>query len=851
VTITNLGVGVTNGVFLVPLDFGSVFNGAARWLAMGVRSNGNGGTFTALSPLQLLTPTPYALYATNAGAAGNAVMGSVSAAQLNTPGGAPAPGQVLGYNGSALVWTNPAAGGASGSNGWSLTGNAGTSPVSGDFVGTTDNNPLEFHVNGMRAMRLEPNNNGAPNLIGGAPQNYVSNTVIGATIGGGGAANYPGGGTYSNSIAANFGTVGGGLQNTVNGPAALVGGGEGNNANGLYSTVGGGLLNTASTNYATIGGGFANVASGLAAFVGGGGFDGTLGGGNLAGGIASVVTGGWSNRAFSSYSTVAGGSENAASATYAMVGGGNLNIANGAAAFIGGGAGNTASGYESTVGGGFANNATTYYATIGGGFANTASNSYATVGGGSQNTASNEYTTIAGGDQNIASGAAAFVGGGVLNIASGYDSTVSGGAINTASSYYATIGGGLQNSASLNFAAVGGGENNASGGQGSTVGGGFFNVSSGLAATVGGGSNNTSSGIGATVGGGRTNTSSGDYATVSGGFDNNSTGPGATVGGGGANISSGLQATVGGGNFNIASEPQATVGGGQDNVSSAIAATIPGGFANVATGPYSFAAGQQAQAAHTGAFVWADSQNLPFMSGGTDQFCVRARGGVILDDSTPYIYFGTTTRQMLNLYSSTYGIGVQASDMYFRTDGEFWWYRGGSHNDANGNPGGGLWLMHLFDNGNLAIAGTLTQNSDRNVKGGFQPVDVRVVLEKVAAMPFTRWHYTNDPSTPHLGPMAQDFYAAFGLGEDDKHITTVDEGGVALAAIQGLHQEVKAKDAKIAQLEKELAEVKSTQIRTTADWETRFNALQKAVAGLTRQPENTLTSLSETSSRYK
>ncbi len=200
---------------------------------------------------------------------------------------------------------------------------------------------------------------------------------------------------------------------------------------------------------------------------------------------------------------------------------------------------------------------------------------------------------------------------------------------------------------------------------------------------------------------------------------------------------------------------------------------------------------------------------------------------------------------------STYGIGVQASDMYFRTDGEFWWYRGGSHNDANGNPGGGLWLMHLFDNGNLAIAGTLTQNSDRNVKGGFQPVDVRVVLEKVAAMPFTRWHYTNDPSTPHLGPMAQDFYAAFGLGEDDKHITTVDEGGVALAAIQGLHQEVKAKDAKIAQLEKELAEVKSTQIRTTADWETRFNALQKAVAGLTRQPENTLTSLSETSSRYK
>ena len=51
--------------------------------------------------------------------------------------------------------------------------------------------------------------------------------------------------------------------------------------------------------------------------------------------------------------------------------------------------------------------------------------------------------------------------------------------------------------------------------------------------------------------------------------------------------------------------------------------------------------------------------------------------------------------------------------------------------------------------------------------------------------------------------MAQDFYAAFGIGPDDKHITTVDEGGVALAAIQGLNQKVEEKDAEIQKLKQQ------------------------------------------------
>jgi len=55
--------------------------------------------------------------------------------------------------------------------------------------------------------------------------------------------------------------------------------------------------------------------------------------------------------------------------------------------------------------------------------------------------------------------------------------------------------------------------------------------------------------------------------------------------------------------------------------------------------------------------------------------------------------------------------------------------------------------------------------------------------------------------------MAQDFYAAFNVGVDDKHIATVDEGGVALAAIQGLHEVVQEKEAEIAALKQRMTDL--------------------------------------------
>lgn len=86
--------------------------------------------------------------------------------------------------------------------------------------------------------------------------------------------------------------------------------------------------------------------------------------------------------------------------------------------------------------------------------------------------------------------------------------------------------------------------------------------------------------------------------------------------------------------------------------------------------------------------------------------------------------------------------------------------------------------------------GVWTNASDRNLKAGFAPVDGADLLVRLNAVPMSKWRYKSErESIRHIGPMAQDFYAAFGLGSDDKHITTVDEGGVALAAVQALYRE--------------------------------------------------------------
>ena len=134
--------------------------------------------------------------------------------------------------------------------------------------------------------------------------------------------------------------------------------------------------------------------------------------------------------------------------------------------------------------------------------------------------------------------------------------------------------------------------------------------------------------------------------------------------------------------------------------------------------------------------------------------------------------------------------------------------------------GTGAFEFLLQTNGNLTLTGTVTAPSDVNMKHDFEPVSPEEVLEKVVAMPLTTWSYKHDQTGErHMGPMAQDFHAAFGLGQDERHISFTDTAGVALGAIQGLNQmmaqmkaeleakfeaKLKAQEARIKELEAQL-----------------------------------------------
>lgn len=129
--------------------------------------------------------------------------------------------------------------------------------------------------------------------------------------------------------------------------------------------------------------------------------------------------------------------------------------------------------------------------------------------------------------------------------------------------------------------------------------------------------------------------------------------------------------------------------------------------------------------------------------------------------------------------------------------------------------------------GNLTIAGTLTQNSDRTTKHDIVAVQPEEILGKVLDLPIATWVRKGDEAR-HLGPMAQDFAAAFGLGEDDRHIATIDMAGVSLASIQALNGRMASA---IAQKDAEIETLR----QKSSDLAARVETLEKMISTLLEQ----------------
>lgn len=97
--------------------------------------------------------------------------------------------------------------------------------------------------------------------------------------------------------------------------------------------------------------------------------------------------------------------------------------------------------------------------------------------------------------------------------------------------------------------------------------------------------------------------------------------------------------------------------------------------------------------------------------------------------------------------------------------------------------------------------------SDRDLKEKIQKVDPSAILDRLTRIPVRSWSYVDDPSTRHIGPMAQDFFTAFQLGKSDRRIDPVDANGVLVAAVQALNQEVSQLRAENKRLARSLHEL--------------------------------------------
>ncbi len=129
-------------------------------------------------------------------------------------------------------------------------------------------------------------------------------------------------------------------------------------------------------------------------------------------------------------------------------------------------------------------------------------------------------------------------------------------------------------------------------------------------------------------------------------------------------------------------------------------------------------------------------------------------------------------------------------------------------------------------NGNgayLTTGGTWTNSSDKNLKEDIAYVDGESILKKVSQLEISRWKYKGTDEY-HVGPMAQDFYKSFGLGNDDTHISTIDPSGIALISIQTLKKEIDELNDKNTSLDNKLNDQQKT-----------INAMQLQISDLLKK----------------
>jgi hypothetical protein len=354
-------------------------------------------------------------------------------------------------------------------------------------------------------------------------------------------------------------------------------------------------------------------------------------------------------------------------------------------------------------------------------------------------------------------------------ICGGEDNSTSPGATDS------IIGSGLNCWVQATNSVIGGGYRNIiwSGAGASAIMGGRENSIDGLLSTIGGGEQNRigDGRVGSTdhsmIGGGVNNLigSGAQQGVIGGGVQNqilNNAWQSAIVGGGGNIILGGYSSIIGGGAYNYAGAYRSVIAGGYANTNFSTGAygVIPGGYRNVTSGSLTFAAGNRANAIHDGCFVWSDTQQADFVSSAPNQFLIRAAGNVGINTPSPQF--------MLHV------------------------------NGTAGKPGGGSW----------------STASDERLKKNIEPIND--ALETMLKLRGRTFEYrdpdrVNELPGRHTGMVAQEVEQIFPEWVDEakdgyKRVTYRGFEALTVEAIRDLRRE---KDAQIAALEKEVAELKA------------------------------------------
>ena len=733
-------VTVSNGLFTVTLDFGAAaFDGGDRWLEMRVRPGASVGLFTTLSPRQKINAAPYAVKAGNAETAVSATT-AASAATADSASTATA-----------------------------LTGPLGSSSLSGSYSNVVSLTNTGNTFNGTHAGSFSGSGAGLTNL--NASQ-LTSGTVADARL----SANVPllSGATFLGNLAAPAVSAAGllsgktlkvGTNNLLSSSISSIAGGANNTNLAEFSFIGGGSDNTISSLYS-------GIASGTGQQIVGVGTRNFIGGGenNLMTNAAdSVIAGGGNN-------LVESGSN------YGAIGGGAVNTikANSLGAAIPGGFGNVAAGNRSFAAGSSAHanhDGTFVWADYEpGALDSTGTNQFLIrasggVGINTNNPASALHvvgtvtaTSFTGSGAGLTSLPPAALAAGTVpsavsfsNLANTFNGAFNGtqigngaGLTNLNASQLTTgivpdgrlsanvpllsgnatfagnvTAGGFLRGLSLNV----GLSNNTAGN--ASIAGGYIQTNLGAGSFIGNGTANYISLQGSVIGGGANNRIFGTIGSdnvIGGGNDNSLSDGSANVIGGGANHS--IETNV----FH------STIGGGFQNTIKANAkyAMIPGGYGNSAVGNYSFAAGLLANAKHTGAFVWGDSQLADFVSTGPNQFLIRASGGVGINTNNPASALhvnGTVTATSFAGSGAGLG-GVNAAQLGGLTGAQF------LRSDTAGTLAGALTINAGGGANSIFTASGIDRPSPNNVNFNLQNSDTGSLTLQVDGN--TVWHAGND-----------------------------------------------------------------------------------------------------------